>query len=215
MTAGPADRLSLVAWSDLWRRLGAHSDPRPLHRAIQRAYTEPHRRYHTLEHIARILGLFDGVRLRLRHPDEAELALWLHDLVYDPRAADNEERSAAWARQHLDQGGAPVAAADRVEALILATRHAAPSEEHDARYVVDADLSILGGAELEFDRYERQVRQEYFFVGEPEWRERRAGRLRHFLDRPRIFLTPDFASFEAPARANLARSLARLTNVAP
>ncbi len=214
MTAGPADRLSLEAWSDLWRRLEARSDPRPLHLAVQRAYTEPHRRYHTLEHIVRILGLLDGVRGRLRHPEEAELALWLHNLVYNPRATDNEERSAARARRVLDEGGVSGAAADRIEALILSTRHAGPPEEHDARYVGDADLSILGATEFEFDRYERQVRQEYFFMRGPEWRERRAELLRHFLDRPRIFLTPDFGSFEAPARANLARSLARLTDPA-
>jgi len=62
-----------------------------------------------------------------------------------------------------------------------------------------------------FDRHERQVRQEYFFRSETEWsRERRPSLLRAFLDRPRIFLTPEFA-FEAPARANLTRSLARLT----
>jgi predicted metal-dependent HD superfamily phosphohydrolase len=56
------------------------------------------------------------------------------------------------------------------------------------------------------------VRQEYFFRSETEWsRERRPSLLPAFLDRPRIFLTPEFASFEAPARANLTRSLARLT----
>jgi predicted metal-dependent HD superfamily phosphohydrolase len=206
-----ADRLSLEAWSALWRRLGARSDPRPLHLAIHRAYTEPHRRYHTIEHIARAVGLLDGVRDRLRLPDEAELAVWLHDVVYDPRAAHNEERSAAYARQILAEGGAAADRADRVAALIMATRHTPPPEEPDARYLVDADLAILGGTSFEFARYERQVRQEYFFRSEAEWRERRARLLRAFLDRPRIFLTPEFASFEAPARANLTRSLARLT----
>ena len=39
---------------------------------------------------ARTLGLFDGVRDRLRRPAESELAVWLHDVVYDPRAADKE-----------------------------------------------------------------------------------------------------------------------------
>lgn len=206
-----ADRLSLAAWRSLWSRLGARSDPRPLHLAVHRAYAEPHRHYHTREHIARTLGLVDGARSRLRRPDETELAVWLHDLVYDPHASDNEERSAARARQWLTAGGVPLGPIQRVSELILSTRHHAPPKEHDARYVVDADLSILGVPPLEFERYERQVRQEYFFVAEPEWRERRARLLRRFLDRPRIFQTAEFASFEAPARANLARSLARLT----
>jgi predicted metal-dependent HD superfamily phosphohydrolase len=207
------DRLSLDAWTGLWRRLGARSDPRPWHLTVHRAYTEPHRHYHTREHIARTLGLLDAVSARLSDPAAAELAVWLHDVVYNPRAPDNEERSAALAGEMLADGSVAPPVIERVRALILATRHGgaveAP-EDHDARYVVDADLSILGATPVAFDRYERQVRQEYLFVAEPEWRARRAELLRRFLQRPRLFETPEFASFEAPARANLERSIDRL-----
>ena len=203
-----ADRVSLEAWSALWRRLGARSDPAPAHGEIHRAYSEPHRHYHTLEHIAHALGRFDGIRSRVRDADAAELALWFHDFVYDPRAKDNEERSAAYARRLLGGGGIVSEAGEQVTDLIMATCHLSPPEAPDARYVVDADLSILGGTAAEFDRYEGQVRQEYAFVSEPDWRAGRARILRVFLDRPKIFLTPEFASLEGPARANLERSIA-------
>ncbi len=203
-------RLSLEAWSALWTRLGARSDPRPLHAAVLARYAEPHRAYHTGEHIARTLTLLDGVRGRLDRPDESELAVWLHDLVYDPRATDNEARSADLAAAWLAEGGADLARGERVRALILATRHAAPPTEHDACYVVDADLSILGAAPTDFDRYEIQVRAEYRFRSETEWRTGRAALLRRFLDHPKLFATSEFAVFETPARANLARSIARL-----
>jgi len=203
-------RLSLEAWSALWIRLGARSDPRPLHAAVLARYAEAHRAYHTGEHIARTLTLLDGVRGRLYRPDEAELAVWLHDLVYDPRATDNEARSAEHAASWLAEGGADAARRERVRALILATRHAATPTEHDARYVVDVDLAILGATPADFDRYEIQVREEYRFRSESEWRTGRARLLRGFLARPRLFVTPEFALFEEPARANLARSIARL-----
>jgi predicted metal-dependent HD superfamily phosphohydrolase len=203
-------RLSLEAWSALWLRLGARSDPRPLHAAVLARYAEPHRAYHTGEHIARTLTLLDGVRGCLRRPDESELAVWLHDLVYDPRAADNEARSADLATAWLAEGGVDAALGARVRALILATGHAAPPTDHDARYVVDADLSILGAAPADFDRYEIQVREEYRFLSEAEWRAGRARLLRGFLDHPQLFLTGEFAVFEASARANLARSIRRL-----
>jgi predicted metal-dependent HD superfamily phosphohydrolase len=206
----PRPRVSLAAWSALWTRLGARSDPRPLHTAVVARYAEPHRAYHTDEHIARTLSLLDGVLGHLDRPDEAELAVWLHDLVYEPRATDNEARSADLAADWLAKGGADAALGERVRALILATRHAAPPTEHDARYVVDADLSILGASPADFDRYELQVREEYRFRSETEWRTGRARLLRGFLDHPRLFLTGEFAVFEAPARANLARSIARL-----
>jgi len=204
------DRVSLEAWGALWRRLGARSDPQPAYGEIQRAYSEAHRHYHTLEHIARVLSLFDGVRGRVGEADATELALWLHDLVYDPRAKDNEERSAAYAKRILGEGRVRPEVGEQVAALIMATCHASPPEAPDACYVVDADLSILGGSPAEFDRYEGQVRQEYAFVSESDWRTGRARILGVFLERPRIFLTPEFASLEPPARANLERSLERL-----
>ena len=203
-------RVSLEAWSALWRRLGARSDPAPAHGEIHRAYSEPHRHYHTLEHIAHVLDRFDDIRSRVGAADAAELALWIHDFVYDPRAKDNEARSAAYARRLLGEGGVAPAVGERVTDLIMATCHASPPDAPDARYVVDADLSILGAPAAEFDRYEGQVRQEYAFVSEPDWRTGRARILRVFLDRPGIFLTPEFAALEGPARANLERSIEAL-----
>jgi predicted metal-dependent HD superfamily phosphohydrolase len=205
-----ADRVSFEAWSALWRRFEARSDPSPLHREIRRAYAEPHRHYHTLEHIAHALTLFDGARACVGEVDAAELALWLHDFVYDPRAKDNEARSAAYAARILDEGDVPSRVAECVTALIMATRHVTPPEDPDAQCVVDADLAILGATRAEFDRYERQVRQEYGFRSGAEWREGRTRVLRAFLHRPRIYLTREFLRFEAPARVNLERSLRHL-----
>jgi predicted metal-dependent HD superfamily phosphohydrolase len=212
------DRVSLEAWAGLWSRLGAGSDPRPLHQEIRRAYGEPHRYYHTLEHVRRVLGLFDHIRERLARPDEAELALWLHDVIYHPRGRDNEERSAAYAEDLLHAAGVGSEVGDRVASLILATRHVAPdrtegepTDPRDRAYVLDVDLSILGAPADEFDHYEAQVRREYGYRSDEEWRQGRARVLRMFADRPRIFLTPEFDHLESPARGNLARSLRRLT----
>lgn len=206
-------RLSLEAWRALWTRLGARSDAGPLHAVVLGRYAEPHRAYHTGEHIARTLTLLDGVRARLGEPDEAELAVWLHDLVYDPRASDNEAQSAEIAAAWLSAGGVGAPRVERVRALILATRHAgatSAADLDDTRYVLDADLSILGAPWEEFDRYETQVRREYAFRTEAEWRAGRAQLLRVFLTRERLYVTPEFAVFEQPARDNLARSIARL-----
>ena len=77
--------------------------------------------------------------------------------------------------------------------------------------LVDIDLAILGAAPARFDEYERQIRDEYGFVPEAVFREKRAGILRGFLERPALFSTPALAArFEAAARANLADALARL-----
>ena len=212
----PLERASLEAWAALWRRLGASSDPAPGYREACARYAEPHRHYHTLEHIAATLALLDGARGHLRHPDEAELAIWLHDVIYDPRAGDNEARSAALANRLLGAGGVAASIAGGVAALIMATQHLGARAEAsgpahpDAPYVVDADLGILGAPVEGFDRYEVQVRREYAHRSDADWRAGRRAVLAHFLALPRIYTTQVFARLEAPARANLARALARL-----
>lgn len=198
-------------WRDLWRRVGAATDPAPIFAALAERYGEPHRAYHTLAHVARCLWELDHARLLAERADEVELALWFHDAIYDPHASDNEARSAAWAARWLDAGGVAAESVARVAALIQATDHRASPPPGDASLVVDVDLTILGAPEEEFDAYERQIRREYAFLPEPAFRAGRRGVLERFLARPRLYATPLFhARYEQAARANLARSLARL-----
>ena len=136
------------------------------------------------------------------------LAGFYHDAVYDIGRADNEERSARWAHEALVGAGAPQAAAERVAALVLATRHAAPATGPDARLVVDIDLAILGAPEERFAQYERQIRAEYAAVPQSLFREKRRAVLRSFIQRPHIYATHHFRqALEARARAQLARAI--------
>jgi predicted metal-dependent HD superfamily phosphohydrolase len=209
MTAGV--RVTPERWNDLWRRVGAATEPGPIFAALAERYGEPHRAYHTLAHVARCLWEFDHARLLADHADEVELALWFHDAIYDPHAADNEVRSAAWAVRFLEQGGVAHETRERVAELINATDHRASPAPGDTALVVDVDLTILGAPEEEFDAYERQIRREYAFLPEDAFRAGRRGVLERLLARPRLYTTALFhARYETAARANLARSLARL-----
>src|ERR1043165_7022793 len=98
-------------WSRLMRALNVPSD---LHwRAfaqIVTAYSEPHRHYHTLDHIVWMLHqLFIEVKYSTPFPEPEwkmlELATWYHDVVYDPRSEENESRSAEVARNSLYELG--------------------------------------------------------------------------------------------------------------
>ncbi len=206
----PPERVSLEAFTAVWRRLGARPDPGPTHTVLCNAYGEPHRHYHTLAHIAHVLTVIDGVRHCLRDSDAAEMALWLHDLVYDTHAGDSEAQSAIQARILLRHAGVKPGVITQVADLILATEHAGNPEDPDARYVMDADLAILGAPDADFLRYEWQIREEYRWVPEATYRLRRAGILRRFLERPYIYHTPQFRHLESRARLNLAFALTRL-----
>lgn len=145
---------------------------------------------------------------RVQRWHEIEIALWFHDAIYDTHRHDNEERSADWARDELLGAGAAVDVAARVHALVLATRHREPPEGNDARLLVDADLSILAAPPDRFAAYEHQIRQEYDWVPEPEFRAAREKFLRGMLARPSIFNDSAMRErHEAHARRNIEESL--------
>ena len=144
-------------------------------------------------------------------PNQIEMALWFHDAIYDPKAKDNEQRSAELCRRTAKEAGLPEAFVRKVYDLVLATQHHGAPEGGDARLLVDIDLSILGRPREAFDEYETNIRKEYHFVPQDRYRSARSAVLRSFLSRPSIYSTDFFRQkYESRARANLERSLVYL-----
>ena len=182
-----------------------------LHANLLARYREPQRHYHTVQHLDECFERWPEVRAHAEHPAEVELALWFHDAIYDTHRPDNEALSAALALGAALGLGVAQESAQRISDLILCTRHAVEPEGADAEALIDVDLSILGAAPQRFDEYEVQVRQEYAWVPEQMFRQRRAEILEQFLARRQIFSTSIVRErYEARARANLARSLKAL-----
>lgn len=174
--------------------------PKGVFEALADRYREAHRQYHTLQHIAECLQHLKSVR---NVPPAAAIALWFHDAIYDPKRQDNEERSAAWARDVL--GASPLAG--QVEKMILATKLGANTIDVFERLVADIDLAILAAPEPRYSEYEAQTRQEYAYLSEAEYREMRFKRLRSFSDRVYIYGSAEFRNLETRARKNIERSI--------
>jgi predicted metal-dependent HD superfamily phosphohydrolase len=200
-------------WQSAWHDLGLPPPASGVLQALQQRWQEPHRKYHTLQHLGECLELFERDRALAQRPGEVALSLWFHDAIYATARHDNEAESAAWARRVLDEAGADAAICERVHAMIMATRHSQLPRTPDETLVVDIDLAILGAAPTRFSEYERQIRDEYGFVPEAVFREKRAAILGSFLERPALFGTVAYSDrFDAPARANLARAIAALAS---
>lgn len=181
------------------------------HACVLRRYDEPHRAYHTPQHLVECLALFDGVRQLSEHPLDVELALWYHDAVYVPGAPDNEARSAALAQQELDVAGAPAVLIESVARLIIWTAHVAAPPPGDPALIVDIDLAIFAAPPERFLEYERQIRSEFAGVPFGEYRAGRARVLRAFLGRRPLYTTPALrARLEPTARRHLSVLLAAL-----
>jgi len=194
-------------WNDLWRRV-ADSDPDPEYSRLAAAYSESHRAYHNLNHVAECLSWLDRCRDLALEPDSIELAIWFHDLVHRPFFSQNERRSAEWARRSLTRGGASEQLSDRVVSIILATAHSHVPQARDEQLMVDIDLAILGADPRRYTQYERAIRHEYRLVPATLYRTRRARLLSSFLNRTTVYRTPWFQErLEDQARRNLARAI--------
>jgi predicted metal-dependent HD superfamily phosphohydrolase len=176
--------------------------PNDLLLELTRRYLEPHRHYHSLEHIAQMLHLGRDLQL----DDGQVMAVWFHDAVYDPRSRTNEQDSAALAKARLAAIGWPEPACARVAAIVLDTQTHEPSSP-DSAPVLDLDLASLALPWDEFARNTVRIRAEYAHVGDADFAAGRAKFFQAMLQRPRLYFTPFGARFEAPARANMQRAL--------
>lgn len=202
--------MNLARWQRPWTALGARGNE-ALRAELLARHAEPHRAYHTGQHLAECLALFDEFRALAERPAEVEIALWFHDAVYDVHRHDNEAMSADWARTALRDAGAAPDVAGRVAALVLATRHSVAPATADEQLLVDIDLAILGAAPARFAEYEAQIRVEYGFVPPAVFREKRGAILAGFLARPVLYGTAALRErLEPQARLNLQAAIAAL-----
>jgi len=182
-------------------------------------WNEPSRRYHTTTHLMEMFGALEELEQAREIDDRqhsvARLAAWFHDAVYDPAAASgsNEADSALLARdtlQRLSFGDEDMDTIDRLIRL-TASHDTDGSEPLDAAFH-DSDLWILSAPEARFDGYCDQVREEYASVPDLVYQNGREAILGPLLHRDQIYRTSHaLHHWEAPARVNLARELARLT----
>jgi predicted metal-dependent HD superfamily phosphohydrolase len=199
-----------AAWRSLWSGFGVAADSALCDQLVA-CYAEPHRHYHTAQHLEECFALLEPTRHLAQNPEEIALALWFHDAIYDTKRKDNEDRCAAWAREVALDKGLTHDSAQRIAQLVLVTKHDAVPAGSDAELLVDIDLAILGATAARFDEYEDQVRREYSWVPAILYRRERRRILEEFARRPTLYSTPYFRDTrDRQARANLARSIERL-----
>lgn len=184
--------------------------------AIATRYNETQRAYHSLRHIQQLFIQFDRITPHLYEPHLIALALYYHDVIYDPARSDNELKSAAYAvetlRHYLTDEHCQY-----IYALIMmtATHQLDELVDHqkrsDAAYLLDMDLSILGAQWCEYERYAQAIRQEYAHVSMVDYRIGRITVLEKLLAHPQLYLTEYYHErLETQARENIAREITLL-----
>jgi predicted metal-dependent HD superfamily phosphohydrolase len=130
------------------------------------AYGEKHRFYHTTDHILNLFHILDDLNLSISHKNKKKLyfAILFHDIVYDPKSKENEEKSnEAWILFAKENKIISEITMD-VSSMILATKKHIKKSDFITNLFLDLDLSVLGSEPNDFNLYEKNIRLEYYFV---------------------------------------------------
>jgi len=141
---------------------------------FEAAYSQPHRHYHTWKHIEdMVMYLVDMEQT----DDETIIATVYHDYVYDPKANNNEEKSA---EQFKNDWKGETAEGMVIYDLIMDTKTHKPNNTRNKTYyclsisLINADLHIFEKSFSEIIEYDKQIFKEYQFV---DWNTYRTKRL--------------------------------------
>jgi predicted metal-dependent HD superfamily phosphohydrolase len=206
------DSIGWLLGFDAWATLAGDSPTsRTEWAAVVAGWSEPHRRYHDLGHLAAVLGLVGELEAAAADPAAVRLAAWYHDVVYDPARDDNEEVSAGRARAGL-RGLVDADRIAEVERLVLLTAgHAAQPDDANGAVLCDADLAVLASPPDAYAAYASAVREEYGHLPDDDFTAGRIAVLEHLLALPELYRLPTVAAEWTPrARANLTAELTLL-----
>ena len=195
-------------WALTAKQLSLDDDTtQKFHASLYNAYSEVQRHYHSIQHIVECLEHFHQIKTYLDDTLSVELAIWFHDVIYNPQAHDNEQQSADYMQRMLKNvlGAEQIA---KIYAWILATKAHAPTADTDLAYLLDIDLAILASYPMRFAEYECQIQQEYAWVEPSLYVKKRQQLLRHFLETQPLYQTPFFQKYyEHQAKQNLTQTL--------
>ncbi len=203
------------AWRDLLAPYRTAGDIEMTGRAVLARWAEPHRRYHTLEHLRGVLAAVDelapAVLTTAGDVDAVRLAAWYHDAVYACRS-DDEEQSARLAEADLAAlGVAPELVAEVARLVRLTVEHDPAPDDAKGAVLSDADLATLALPPQDYSRNGEAIRAEYAHVPEAQFRAGRVPVIKALLAAPALYRTPAARRrWEQAARANLTTELAAL-----
>lgn len=162
-------------WDKLYNQLGDSSNFNFSEVTFEMLFTnyfyDPQRHYHSAQHIRYCLDSLDALvehftktrtfPIELVNFTAIKIAIWFHDFIYDTRQNNNEKLSALAAKQFVYGLSGTSELAEKVESLILFTKHDRKAVTAEEQILSDIDLSILGDYHSSYKEYSKDIRKEY------------------------------------------------------
>ncbi|PKL17317.1 MAG: hypothetical protein CVV49_11575 [Spirochaetae bacterium HGW-Spirochaetae-5] len=175
-------------------------------------YKENHRFYHNLNHIKNMYDTLSNFKDKIDNNESIFYAIWFHDVIYDTKSFDNEEKSSDYAKYVLSDLKINDTIIRKVIQLILITKNHCPIENSfDEKIFLDSDLLILGQNKDKYKEYMESIRKEFHWVDNINYNASRITILKKFLKRPTIYFTDEFKDlYESIARQNIQEEISYL-----
>lgn len=165
-----------------------------INNSVLNAYEEVHRFYHTTEHLVDVLSYMENKHIL---DDELFLAAVYHDAVYDPKANDNEERSAELFINDSKKSNLKAASVEAIKQFILDTKaHTASNQK--SQHLIDADLNILEQPLNKLIEYEHKIFKEFQFVDYLTYKPRRIEVLNKLNKKGKLNSLIDYVNYRKP-----------------
>ena len=169
---------------------------------IEKKYNSKNRYYHNLNHLSNMITELEFVKNDIKSLDCILFSTYYHDIIYNTKKSDNEEKSAIFLEKALEKTSFQFI--DICKNQIIATKNHEESIDNDINIFLDLDMSILGQSRAEYIEYCQQIRKEYNIYPDFFYKKGRKKALLSFLEQERIFKTHFFnKKYEKQARQNI------------
>jgi pantetheine-phosphate adenylyltransferase len=148
-----------------------------------RRWSEPHRHFHTLDHLndvlRKIYTLYKNQKTKLRELHSLIIAAVFHDIIYDPKRTDNEEKSAALLEERRPKEKSLKLSSLNSDLIIqTAKKIILDTKTHSAKSGIekifnDIDCSVMDGDLSELLDWEKKIYKEYSYVGFEKYKKSR------------------------------------------
>lgn len=173
-------------------------------------YNEPHRHYHTWDHIVEMFSVAQDMDVPLCFSQK--LAILYHDVVYIPGCHDNEELSVELMHTAIKKASPDLftkisSYLSQAETIIRDTKDHHPSI-NESTFVIDLDFYRLSVEPEKFALHIEAIENEYCRYSSKEFKEGQLKFYKKLLEKNRIF---SFAAFDdQQAKDNLQSRVAKL-----
>ncbi len=192
-------------------------------------YNKSDRHYHNFDHIRDMLNKFEKHKKSFEDPLAVELAIWFHDIIYNPLSKLNEDASADLAYSLIMKLDKPQLA-EKVRQLVMFTKWDSAwnsdwfysnevyevkeylsEASYDFLLLRDLDWSGLGASVKTYEINCKNLRAEVPFLNDLRYAEKRLAFLNVITVLPRrLYSTSVFEHLESKAKENIRKEVKHL-----